>query len=87
MADYIDREELLNKIGEPNERSQKIFMQRDIIKIINNMPSIDAQPVVRCKDCVYRDEHFCTKFELSEYAEIQTLIVNDTNYCKWGEKE
>lgn len=50
----IDADELLDKIGEPNERSQKIFMQRDVIKIINNMPVIEQ------KHGHWKSKKYCT---------------------------
>jgi hypothetical protein len=30
----------------------------DLLDAINSMPTIDAVEVVRCKDCVYRDQEF-----------------------------
>lgn len=30
--------------------------RQDIIDLINNQPTVDAVPVVRCKDCKYHDE-------------------------------
>lgn len=30
--------------------------RQDIIDLINNQPTVDAVPVIRCKDCKYHDE-------------------------------
>lgn len=46
---------------------------------IDNMQKIDAVPVVRCMDCIYRDEeHYCP--QIDNYAE-------DCFYCADGERK
>ena len=51
---------------------------------IDNAPTIDAVPVVRCKDCKYytnpyrREKKYCTR---GAYVK-----VNDNDYCSFGEK-
>jgi len=74
MADYIDREELLNDLFILNiNDATKVFEH------IAKLPSIDAVEVVRCKDCWnYRNNNLCG---------VSGLIVDDDFFCKWGEKE
>ena len=46
---------------------------------IDNAPTIDAEPVVRCKDCKHWVNGFCItemKFTLAE-----------TDFCSWGERK
>lgn len=46
---------------------------------IDDAPTIDAVEVVRCKDCIHyeSDESVCR---------IDDMIVDDTDYCSYGEK-
>ena len=58
--------------------------RQDIIDLINNQPTVDAVPVVRCKDCKYHDEGkhyiYC--------CAIKTKCPNDSEFfCKYGELE
>ena len=47
---------------------------------IDAMPTVDAVPIVRCKDCKWCNMGECEhKFGL--------LVSNDENYCSYGEKD
>ena len=45
-------------------------------------PTVDAVPVVRCKDCKYRDEQSanCTRFRKDWY-------VQSNSFCAWAERK
>lgn len=49
-------------------------------RMVESAPTVDAVPVVRCKDCRYykRDNHKC---------EVFRAIVCDNFYCKDGERK
>ena len=56
-----------------------------------NAPTIDAVPVVRCKDCkhykpgkYFKDINFCHR--LPYYAEKGGLNVADDDFCSYGER-
>lgn len=71
MADLIDRQELLEHKGCCRAR---------IIQMIESAPTVDAVPVVRCKDCRFRQgekEGFCYGIE---------RYVSDADYCSRGER-
>lgn len=86
MADYIDREELL-KIWE-NADSNFDYCELHFIESIKAQSSVDAVEVVRCKDCKYRNKDFCLRLgKLDEEQNSYFLIVKDSDFCKWGEKE
>ena len=58
--------------------------RQDIIDLINNQPTVDAVPVVRCKDCKYHDERdnyiYCWALKMKCH--------NDSEFfCKYGEQE
>ena len=49
------------------------------IEILQEAPTIDAVPVVRCKDCVWCDEHgYCDKNEM--------FVENREWFCADGER-
>lgn len=50
--------------------------------VIDQQPTVDAEPVIRCKDCEFYDEmlHQCTR-------EIDWYTVHDNDYCSLGERK
>ena len=58
--------------------AQKALIGR-ILFMIENMPTIEAEPVVRCKDCKYRqDDDFCGG------RGCPAQLVPDDGYCDRG---
>lgn len=51
----------------------------DIVRFI--CPAIDAKPVVRCKDCKYRNNEYSEQF-----CEVLGRLTNDKFYCSYGTK-
>ena len=69
---------LLDAIGRNAFRNRQ-----DIIDLINNQPTVDAVPVVRCKDCKYHDEEenyiYC--------CALKMIFPNDSEFfCKYGDR-
>ena len=56
--------------------------------VVNDAPTVDAVPVVRCKDCVNG-----TVFVNKQVAEYVDCVVDDysvrkpTDYCSYGERK
>ena len=60
----------------------------EVAMAVENAPTIDAVPVVRCKDCIHRvytdegescpDDIVCDLWESDGFYE--------TDYCSWGER-
>lgn len=48
-----------------------------ILDMIADAPAVDAVPVVRCKDCKYRQGNTC------DYSAVWT---RPNGYCQWGER-
>lgn len=54
-------------------------------------PTVDAVPVVRCKDCVYC-KRFNDVWHLPKYDEllctlcVETYHTTENDYCSWGER-
>lgn len=50
----IDADALVERSGEPCH---------SFLDVIESMPTIDAVPVVRCKDCTWFFHGFCVRFD------------------------
>ena len=61
--------------------SHKIAVSKDKI---DAMPTIDAVPVVRCKDCIYRFTS-CPMIHWRQNGYIH-FFTEDTDYCSKGRK-
>ena len=57
----------------------------DVVEFLNDMPTVDAVPVVRCKDCIYSYEEFgfihCT---FGPYGDCK---VPSQFYCAEGKRK
>lgn len=51
--------------------------------ILDQAPPIDAVPVVRCKDCIYRIDGRC----FSRTSFLNSPAVEPDNFCSWGATE
>ena len=84
----IDADALLEKlpIVEKDEQISLIGAVADMVVLISNAPTIDAVPVVRCKDC----KHWGTDWALGETeyvkcCEFGQYMVGANGYCVYGE--
>ena len=56
----------------------------DFDEKLKSMPTVDAVPVIRCKDCVYcRDTTDGTR----KYCTSTGSLVNDGDFCSWSERK
>lgn len=83
MSRYIDGDALAKFIdyGHLNNPNEKLYSENDIREMIDMMPTMDAVPVVRCKDCKYYEEQDET---------IGTCLLTESgahikDYCSWAE--
>lgn len=86
MTDYIKREDALRAFNGSCSTVDADDILRHLhkgIDVIKNMPSADVVEVVRCKDCVYWDEHERCDF-WSSIMSPQYPEKND--YCSYGER-
>lgn len=97
MADLIDREKLLEVIDDfyPTtvscyatavEARAARYRHNMFIDAIKNAPTVDAVPIVRCKDCMfYNTSGHPDGLGWCETSRIYN-IVRDDFYCGDGEK-
>lgn len=90
MSRLIDADKLIKDVLDlPNCENgfSDTYDKSTIIAYIDEQPTVEAEPIVRCKDCVYckayndvwylpkKDTLFCIKDEVE---------VNADDYCSWG---
>lgn len=88
MSRLIDADMLKTELLECDflTEYEKFIHEEDFIKFVNVQPTIDAVPVVRCKDCKYYvnycGEKCCDIFLDGKEEPYQT---KPTDFCSFGE--
>ena len=84
MAEYIEREALLEKVKElSNTYSITGLASVHIIKAIEDAPKVDVVERVKCKDCEYRTEKgICEKFR-----QRYPFYPEDDFHCGYGKRK
>ena len=54
---------------------------------IKNAPTVDAVPVVRCRECKYRGTDDCIFHIKGEPADEELLLKLDNDFCSYGERK
>ena len=79
MVEYIERDYVLKLLGVFNDRVHGDYHFMNGIEtakeIVEDAPSTDVQPVVRCKDCVYRPY-----YEPSDSKSASDLVFPDYRF-------
>ena len=84
----IDADALIAKFKDDVENLQEFAFQLATIGAINTVkhqPTVDAAPVIRCKDCKYYDNE--DYGEPTRYCTWHESVVNADDYCSYGERE
>ena len=81
ISDCIRKSDLLNRISKCHYDTEKpLESYTRLFNEINNVPTVDAEPVIHCKDCKYTEDHgkdhVCIFFSMEVY---------DSDYCIGGE--
>lgn len=76
--------------AEKLERKEIAYVIYDVVTpVLINTPTVDAQPVVRCKDCKYLriDEDFVT----GRYCALRNVnggrFCKDDDFCSYGRRK
>ena len=59
----------------------------DVVEFLNDMPTVDAVPVVRCRDCKHwhKGTVFCGYMSYGEASERVNWYADD--FCSYGERK
>ena len=55
--------------------------------MLDKMPTIDAVPVVRCRECKHRGTDDCIFHIKGEPADEELLLKLDNDFCSYGERK
>lgn len=74
MSDYIKREDAIDAM----ERVSDGICEQQAIDALCELPSADVVEVVRCKNCKWWTGIECANRDID--------VVNDEEYCSYGER-
>ena len=85
----IDKDELKANIEQFNrplcdDYHMKHYVLNQIITDIENQPTVDAVPVIRCVDCKYSEHWYRDKRRCFLWVE-DGIDVFDDGYCNYGQ--
>lgn len=98
MADLIDRTEFIALMErgycEPCKEEKldrngvccRVCWVNDAISEIDRIPTIDAVPVVRCKDCIWFGGKYGCPLAESGYFKSGKLLPHENDFCSYGER-
>lgn len=83
MAEYIEREAIINKIQNTIINPITPFVNTVMINLIKEIPTADVVEVVRCCDCEYLTEKgICEKFR-----QRYPFYPEDDFHCGYGKRK
>ena len=59
----------------------------DAVRYLNALPTIDAVPVVRCRECKHRGTDDCIFHIKGEPADEELLLKLDNDFCSYGARK
>ena len=63
------------------------FSREKIKELLRDTPTVDAVPVVRCRECKYRGTDDCIFHIKGEPADEELLLKLDNDFCSYGERK
>ena len=87
MARLVDADALKQRAIRVSTVKEHCYMKAVGTREIDKAPTVDAVPVVRCKDCVSRvwddvcEEYYCN----SAYGICGA--IDDNSFCSYGERK
>ena len=61
----------------------KVPTWNDAVAVVDDAPTVDAEPVVRCKDCEFRNGCESGKGDVCDYSAV---YVHPNGFCNWGKR-
>lgn len=79
MARLIDEKELEKQIKEVFENTNPVLMGQ-MLRWVRKQKTIDAVPVIRCKDCKFWDDDF-------NWCDRKAVRMQEDDFCSYGERK
>jgi len=84
MVRLIDADELKSVFTEKSTKAVcGAELCKAIISIIDDAPTVDAVPVIRCCDCIYF-EYLENQFVQMTHCDVHDRCPDYTDYCSWA---
>ena len=61
--------------------------KEEFVRFLKKQPTVDAVPVVRCRECKYRGTDDCIFHIKGEPADEELLLKLDNDFCSYGERK
>ena len=59
----------------------------EFVRFLKKQSTVDAVPVVRCRECKYRGTDDCIFHIKGEPADEELLLKLDNDFCSYGERK
>ena len=79
LISFIDMGHLRNPL-------ESCFSERDVVDMLESRPTIEAEPVVRCKDCTLWRRNCGVVDGPNGVCFYNDVIRNGNDYCSDGER-
>ena len=61
--------------------------REEFVRFLKKQPTVDAVPVVRCRECNHRGTDDCIFHIKGEPADEELLLKLDNDFCSYGERK
>lgn len=85
MPRLIDADNFLDLFYVASAGQDKAFINA-VEMVLDDTPTIDAEPVVRCKDCKHWGTGYGGETDYAKTCEFAGWMVGANGYCVYGEK-
>ena len=89
MARLIDADKLIDfiDVGHLRHSGALCYSEIDVANLLLHAPTVDAGPVVRCRDCKHwhKDTVFCGYMSYGKASERVNWYADD--FCSYGERK
>ena len=89
MARLIDADAIIDFIDMDStwDPLEICFSEKAVVDMLESAPTVDAVPVVRCRDCKHwhKDTVFCGYMSYGEASERVNWYADD--FCSYGERK
>lgn len=85
----IDADALMKRFEEMQTACKsvaEVLFFDGVMAMVENAPTIDAEPVVRCKDCKHWGTGYGGETDYAKVCEFAGWMVGANGYCVYGEK-